>query len=152
LELLTSENRSDIHRISNTQMKITNIFIAVAISLISIGFTGCNNTPDKLGTLDLKTWRTDRGACKNERTELVNSFKAEQHQLMGKFIDDIGKLLGRPDIHQLGERNLKYYVYFLEKGSQCQNGGEKSTASKVILRFNAVGLLSEITYQDRILD
>lgn len=133
-------------------MKLANIFIAVSLAVISIGFAGCNNAPDQIGTLDLKTWRADRGACKNERTALVPSFKAEQHQLMGKFIDDIGKLLGRPDIHQLGERNLKYYVYFLEKGSQCENGGEKSTAPKVILRFNAVGLLSEITYQDRILD
>lgn len=108
---------------------------------------GCSTPPDQLGTLDLKKWRSDRSACKGIRSGLVTDFKAEQGQLLGKFADEIGELLGKPDIHQLGDRNLKFYVYFLEKGEQCDDIKMKSTAKKVILRFNAVGLLSEITYQ-----
>lgn len=77
----------------------------------------------------------------------MEDFKAEQGQLLGKFADEVGEILGKPDIHQLGDRNLKFYVYFLEKGEQCEDIKMKSTARKVILRFNAVGLLSEITYQ-----
>lgn len=111
----------------------------------------CSSQPDKLGSLDLKKWRGDRGACNSIRTSLADDFKAEQKQLMGKFIDEVGALLGRPDIHQLGERNIKFYVYFLEKGSQCDDIKTNSKAKKVILKFNAVGLLSEITYQDRAL-
>ncbi len=67
---------------------------------------------------------------------------------MGKFADEVGTMLGKPDIHQLGGRNQKYYVYFLEKGSQCEDITKKSEALKVILRFNAIGLLTEITYQN----
>lgn len=67
---------------------------------------------------------------------------------MEKFADDVGQILGKPDIHQLGGRNQKYYVYFLEKGPQCDDITQNSSALKVILRFNAVGLLSEITYQN----
>ena len=111
----------------------------------------CSSQPDKLGRLDLKKWRGDRGACNSVRTGLADDFKAEQKQLMGKFIDEVGTLLGRPDIHQLGERNIKFYVYFLEKGTQCDDIKANSKAKKVILKFNAVGLLSEITYQDRAL-
>ncbi len=67
---------------------------------------------------------------------------------MGKFADEVGYTLGKPDIHQLAGRNQKYYVYFLEKGPQCDDITQKSSALKMILRFNAVGLLSEITYQN----
>jgi hypothetical protein len=117
--------------------------------MLFTGFLACSPAPDTLGSLDLKKWRGDRNACKDERKALVNDFKAEEKQLLGKFIDEIGELLGRPDIHQLGERNTKFYVYFLEKGIQCEDIGKKSPAKKAILKFNAVGLLSEITYQDR---
>ena len=120
----------------------------IAIGFIS-GLMACSSQPDKLGRLDLKKWRGDRGGCKNERTAQSEDFKAEQKQLMGKFIDEVGTILGRPDIHQLGERNQKFYVYFLEKGTHCENSKLNSKAKKVILKFNAVGLLSEITYQDR---
>ncbi|KAA6440794.1 hypothetical protein FEM33_05270 [Dyadobacter flavalbus] len=109
----------------------------------------CSSPPDKLGNLDLEKWRNDRGACNNVRSGLKKDFKAVQNELKGKFADDIGKILGRPDIHQLGERNLKFYVYFLEKGEQCNDIKTRSHAEKVILKFNAVGLLSEITYQTR---
>ena len=119
----------------------------IIFSLFILG--SCSSQPDKLGKLDLKKWRGDRGGCEGGRTAIAADFKAEQRQLMGKFIDDVGTILGRPDIHQLGERNQKFYVYFLEKGPQCEDMKLKSKAKKVILKFNAVGLLSEITYQDR---
>lgn len=124
--------------------------IILAVVLFT-GLVACSPAPDTLGRLDLKKWRRDRNSCKNERKELADDFKAEQKQLLGKFIDDVGELLGRPDIQQLGDRNTKFYVYFLEKGVQCDDIAKKSEAKKVILKFNAVGLLSEITYQDRAL-
>lgn len=107
----------------------------------------CSPAPDKLGSLDLVQWRQDRSACQGIRTSLEEDFKAEQQQLMGRFADEVGRILGKPDIHQLGGRNQKYYVYFLEKGPQCEDITKPSSARKAILRFNAVGLLSEITYQ-----
>ena len=122
----------------------------IIVGLVVI-IAACSSQPDKLGRLDLKKWRGDRGACNSIRTGMADDFKAEQKQLMGKFIDEVGTLLGRPDIHQLGERNIKFYVYFLEKGTQCDDIKTNSKAKKVILKFNAVGLLSEITYQDRAL-
>lgn len=124
-------------------------YFRICLAVVIFGFTACSRAPDKIGNLDLQKWRSDRGGCKNERLGIQNEFKAVEEQLKGKFIDDIGEILGRPDIHQLGERNLKYYVYFFEKGPQCDNIMSKSEAAKVVLKFNAVGLLSEITYQTR---
>jgi len=123
------------------------VFLPTSIVLISLLF-GCSSGPEKLGRLDLVKWRQDRAACAGVRSGLVSDFKIEQANLMGKFADDVGNILGKPDIHQLGGRNQKFYVYFLEKGIQCEDITKPSPALKVILRFNAVGLLSEITYQN----
>jgi len=121
----------------------------MSAAVLCVAILACSAPPDTLGKLDLKKWRGDRGGCKNERLELVADLRGEQKQLLGKFADDIGKILGRPDIHQLGERNTKFYIYFLERGPQCDEIVRKSDAKKVILKFNAIGLLSEITYQSR---
>jgi hypothetical protein len=127
-------------------MKLSiKILLTALIGLIA----ACSSAPDKLGNLNLKKWRGDRGGCNDARKGLEADFKDVEKELKGKFADTIGELLGRPDIQQLGERNIKLYVYFLEKGPQCDNMQAKSDARKVILKFNAVGLLSEITYQDR---
>lgn len=126
------------------KLKARSIVLALFCGLLA-----CSTPPDQLGKLDVKKWRQDRGGCKNERTALVSDLKAEQKQLLGKFADEIGKILGRPDIHQLGDRNQKFYIYFLEKGPQCEDITKKSEAKKVVMKFNAVGLLSEITYQSR---
>jgi hypothetical protein len=126
--------------------KIINRF---AIGILIGTTVSCSSPPDKLGSLDLKLWRSDRGGCNGVRSNLQKDFKAVQDELKGKFADDVGKLLGRPDIHQLGERNVKYYIYFLEKGTQCEDIKARSKAAKVVLKFNAVGLLSEITFQER---
>lgn len=119
----------------------------LALALVGL-MANCSSGPEKLGQLDLVKWRQDRAACAGIRPTLLADFKIEQANLMGKFADDVGSMLGKPDIHQLGGRSQKLYVYFLEKGPQCEDITKPSPALKVILRFNAVGLLSEITYQN----
>ena len=119
---------------------------AIRYSLLFVIFHACT-APEKLGNLDLVKWRADRGACKNERTSQIEAFKSVESELLGKHIDSITEILGRPDIHQLASRDQKYYVYFLEKGVHCQDITKKSVARKVLLRFNAIGLLAEMTFQ-----
>jgi hypothetical protein len=126
-------------------MKMKNVILVMLMAGV---ISACSLAPDKLGRLDLVKWREDRLACQGIRTSLEKDFKAEQEQLIGKFADEVGRILGKPDIHQLGSRNQKYYVYFLEKGSQCEDITRKSAARRAVLRFNAIGLLSEITYQN----
>lgn len=128
---------------------ITKLLTKTGLSLIFLFLLACSNPPEKLGNMDLNKWRGDRGGCTNARKAMENDLKAAEAELKGKFADTVGDILGRPDIQQLGERNTKFYVYFLEKGPQCEQTQAKSQARKVILKFNAVGLLSEITYQDR---
>lgn len=105
--------------------------------------------PDSLGKLDLKAWRDDRGSCKGQRTQLLADFMAVRDQLKGIHSNDLGKILGRPDVNQITDRNQKLYVYYVEKGPQCgENTGAKSSAKSVALRVSAIGLVTEVTVQN----
>ncbi|WP_234736105.1 hypothetical protein [Tellurirhabdus bombi] len=108
--------------------------------------TNCS-APDRLGKLDLVKWRQDRGGCQGVRTGQIDDLKSVREELKGKMANDINKILGRPDINQLADRNQKYYVYFLERGAHCQDVQQKSTARTVALRIGAIGVVTEVTFQ-----
>ncbi|MBO0950422.1 hypothetical protein [Fibrella forsythiae] len=105
--------------------------------------------PDKLGTLDLKAWRNDRGGCNGVRQTLVSNFMAVRDQFKGLHVNDLGKMLGRPDVNEITDRNGKVYVYYIEKGPHCsENTGAKSGAKSVALRVSSIGLVTEVTTQN----
>ncbi len=106
--------------------------------------------PNTLGKLDLKAWRNDRRGCAGVRTGLIPALKSEIPQLKGKSANEIGQLLGYPDVNQLADRNQKFYVYYLDKGPQCTQSGAKSAAPTVAVRISAIGLATEITFQNGI--
>ena len=111
-------------------------------------FTDCGPAPDTFGKLDLKKWRGDRGGCNGVRSALVSAFRAEIQNLKGNSANTIGELLGRPDINQIADRNQKYYIYFLERGTHCDRPSEKSNSPSVAIRMSAIGLATEVTFQN----
>lgn len=124
-----------------------NRILSAALLAVCLGCAG----PDSLGKLNLKAWRDDRGACNGVRPGLLDDFMAVRDQIKGIHSNDLGKMLGRPDINQITDRNQKLYIYYVEKGPQCDgNVGAKSNAKSVALRVNAVGLVSEVTIQNGI--
>ncbi|WP_020596440.1 hypothetical protein [Spirosoma panaciterrae] len=119
-------------------------------SILLAGITGCSSAPDQFGKLDIKKWRGDRGGCNGVRDRILPDFKAEIQHLKGKSANEIGELLGRPDINQIADRNQKFYIYFLEKGPQCDQAGAKSNSRSVAIRMSAIGLATEVTFQNGI--
>ena len=111
-------------------------------------FVGCGSAPDTFGKLDVKKWRSDRGGCNGVRATLIPAFRAEIQHLKGNSANTIGEVLGRPDINQIADRNQKYYIYFLEKGIHCDHPTEKSNSPSVAIRMSAIGLATEITFQN----
>lgn len=120
----------------------------LTVLLLANVLLGCGPAPDRFGKLDAKKWREDRGGCRGVRATLVPDFKAEVQNLKGKSANDLGELLGRPDINQLADRNQKYYVYFLQKGPHCTEFGKKSNTPTVAIRLSAMGVATEITFQN----
>ena len=123
-------------------------FVYVLLAAVLAGV--CNPAPDQFGRLDLKKWRGDRGGCNGVRGTLEPDFRAEIQNLKGKTANTIGELLGRPDVNQIADRNQKFYVYFLEKGPHCDQAGGRSMSRSVAIRMSAIGLATEITFQNGI--
>lgn len=116
--------------------------------LCLLGLNACSSAPDTFGKLDVQRWRADRNGCNSIRLTMLDALKAEQQNLKGKSANEIGDLLGRPDVNQLADRNQKFYVYFLAKGPQCEQPGSRSSAPTVALRMSAMGVVTEVTYQN----
>ena len=94
-----------------------------------------------------KTWKNDKNGCNNDRLALLKDFETVKHQLIGMSENETRKILGTPDKVQLFERSQKYYIYFIESGSQCENGeniGNKEGRSYHI-RFNSINQVNEVS-------
>lgn len=128
------------------QQTMKRLYVLLAAVLVS----GCTPAPDQFGKLNLKKWRGDRGGCTGVRGTLEPDFRAEIQNLKGKTANTIGELLGRPDVNQIADRNQKFYIYFLEKGPHCDQPGGKSMSRSVAIRMSAIGLATEITFQNGI--
>lgn len=118
----------------------------VALAGLSVLFFSCTKQPDLHG-FDLDRWRTDRGGCQGQRGTQADQIRALRDELKGVSANDFAALFGRPDINQLADRNQKYYIYFLEPGPHCQDTKQASNARSVAIRFSAIGLATEVTFQ-----
>ncbi len=111
-----------------------------------IFLAACTKKPNLVG-MDAELFKKDRGACQNQRETQVSWLKKHRLELKGVSSNDIEEVLGKPDIQQLADRNQEYYIYFLEPGSHCQDIKKPSTAQSIAFRFSAMGLATEITFQ-----
>lgn len=121
-------------------MKIKYIFPILFLA------TACTKQP-KLESLNLEKWSTDRGGCNGERTRSIEQLKSLKEEIKGVSSNDLDDYLGTPDIQQLADRSQKYYIYFLEKGAHCEDLKLRSNAQSMSVRFSAMGMATEVTFQ-----
>ena len=120
--------------------------ILTTFGLLLLLFTACTKKP-KLTGLDLETFKQDRGGCKGTREKQIDWLKTHKMTWKGVSSNDLEDILGKPDIQQLADRNQEYYVYFLEEGPHCEAIKNQSKARTMAFRFSAMGLTTEITFQ-----
>jgi hypothetical protein len=121
-------------------MKIKYIFPILFLA------TACTKQP-KLESLNLEKWSADRGGCNGERTRSIEKLKSLKQEIKGVSSNDLDDYLGTPDIQQLADRSQKYYIYFLEKGVHCEDLKLHSDARSMSVRFSAMGMATEVTFQ-----
>jgi hypothetical protein len=126
-------------------------FLLILIYTLILGQISCTKKPDLKG-FDLAVWKSDKGGCKNLRINQIKALKALRNELKSVTENDIGALFGKPDLQRLGERNQEYYIYFVESGDQCQKMNDKTLAKSVAFRFNAMGLTTEVTFQNGVVN
>jgi len=120
--------------------------IFTTFGLLLVLFTACTNQPDLSG-FDVEAFKKDRGGCAGTREKQIDWLKTHKITWKGVSSNDLEDILGKPDIQQLADRNQEYYIYFLEKGPHCDNIKNASTARTMAFRFSAMGLTTEITFQ-----
>lgn len=111
----------------------------------------CTQQPDLAG-FDADAFKQDRGACLNTRKIQANWLKTHKSTWKGVSSNDVEAFLGKPDVHQLADRNQEYYIYYLETGPHCADIKTASSAKSMAFRFSAIGLATEITFQKGIPD
>lgn len=123
--------------------KIISGFIGIFLLISTLA---CTKQPNLAG-LDLETWKSDRGGCQGKRLAMLEKVKSLKEEIRGVSANDMDDYLGKPDIQQLADRNQKYYIYFFEPGTHCQNKTQKSSALSMSIRFSAMGIATEVAFQ-----
>jgi hypothetical protein len=126
---------------------MTKFTVFIFTVLCSFCLISCTKKPDLKG-FDVNTWKKDKGGCNGLRASQEADFKKLKQELKGVSSNDILSLFGPPDIQRLSERNQEYFVYFMEKGPHCGAIKPISDARTVIIRFSAIKLATEITFQN----
>ncbi|RXK46831.1 hypothetical protein [Aquirufa rosea] len=122
--------------------------LRICASFLLLGMMlSCTKQPDLAG-FDLEKFVQDEAGCQDMRKEQVAWLKAHKENLKGVSSNDIEDLFGKPDIQQLADRNQEYYIYFLEKGPHCEKITNPSQSYSMAFRFSAIGLATEITFQN----
>lgn len=125
---------------------------AVFLSLFIIFFLfSCTHKPD-LNGLNVALFKKDRGGCNGDRLKQMAWLKSNKLTWKGVSSNDMEDILGKPDIQQLADRNQEYYIYFLERGEHCAKITNPSQAKTMAFRFSAIGLATEITFQNGLPD
>ncbi len=108
----------------------------------------CKETPP-LENFDQQTWKQDQLGCQSLRKSLLENLKANESRLIGLGQNQIISLLGKPDLQQLYQRNQRFYVYFYQKGKQCEDKTKVNIqdAPLVKIRFSALDRVTELRIQ-----
>jgi hypothetical protein len=107
------------------------------IKVILLSLVSCYQSP-KLDGWVQNDWTAMTIDCDQNRHAMVTIvLLPQQKKILGKNQNEIEKLLGNPDRHQLYDRNQKFFYYKMD----CENEKELS------VRFDALGRVKEIQVQ-----
>lgn len=106
----------------------------------------CNKPLPTLEGVDVEAWQRDKNACNNIRGTMREAMDREKEKLLALKQMQIVSLLGRPDVNELYSRNQKFFYYFVEPAPDCTSA-QDTTAQRLVIRFNAVGLAKEVSIE-----
>jgi len=97
----------------------------------------------KLDNFDRIEWQRDKNGCMGIRKKMVESLEKQSNKLKDLSQNQVLQLLGKPDIHNLYQRQQRFYVYFVEKGIQCDSL-QFPAGKSLQVRFSALDKVSEL--------
>lgn len=124
--------------------QISSIFLC--LSLFSCSTLSTFEKPD-LGNFDSEKFKSDKGGCNGSRATQITDLKAIEEKILGFSESQINEAFGKYDYQVLSRRSQKIVIYYLEKGEHCKDVRLPSTAREMVLYFNAVGLVKEVSFR-----
>ena len=98
---------------------------------------GCYSAP-KIDGFDQQQWFNSLTECNDYRMLISDSiFKGSQSPLLTLSQNELQELLGKPDQHQLFNRNQKFFYYSLNCDKTYQ----------LAVRFDALGRVKEVNIE-----
>ena len=125
-------------------MRLLRFFVAGTATLF---LSACGHSLPTIEGFNDEAWRSDPYACMNKRAAQLTALNRYREQLYGARIASIDALLGRPDEEELSAQTEKTYYYYVEPGTQCLPGHQRSSANKFTLRFGPLGVVTEVLYE-----
>lgn len=113
-------------------MKLNSI---IPFILFLICFS-CADIPE-IENIDFNKWKDDKDACNQYRIKVVDNLISQKDKLKGLSQNEMIKLLGTADKHQLYERSQKFFIYYLEPNEKC-NQYVEGYIKALYIRFNSL--------------
>jgi hypothetical protein len=118
------------------------------IFIVVLVLQACSySKPLEINGFDNEPFKNDRGGCEGKRMPAFEILKQNRDIILTISENEILKTFGRYDYQMLEKKNEKFFVYFFEKGPQCENIRNPTTSEAMILHFNSVGLVKEVVFQ-----
>lgn len=115
------------------------------ILIFLIGSVSCTETITIKG-FDKEGWFNDVDGCNGNRKAQVTLLIEHKEVLLGTDQQQIRKLLGKPDMHEIYKRSQRFYIYSIDPGKSCENYETDNSSTNLTLRFNALGRVHEVIY------
>jgi len=98
-------------------------------------------------TFDSDSWRSDINGCMEKRIGMYKEVLNNKNEILSLTNNQLIRIMGNPDKYELLKRNQKFFIYNISPGNNCQNNSDVEPLF-LIIRFNAVGLSSEVFIQN----
>ena len=116
---------------------------AAGLSLTLL-LAACGRALPDLPGFDAPAWRKDPYGCQSTRAAQLPVLEKLRDQLYDARISDIDAVFGHPDEEELSEQSEKIYIYYTRAGAQCLPGHPRTATGRVLFRFGATGVLTEV--------
>ena len=123
-----------------------NNFSNIVLYIMLTGFiTSCLQKNSV--TFDSNSWRSDANGCMEKRMGMYKEVLNNKNEILSLTNNQLIRIMGNPDKYELLKRNQKFFIYNISPGNNCQNNADVEPLF-LIIRFNAVGLSSEVFIQN----
>lgn len=123
-------------------MLYLRLFFKKAGSILAFTFllTACGNAI-KIDGFDTQKWIDSSQACNNYRADKAPLILNNKEKLLAKTQNEIERLLGKAEEHELYTRNQKFFHYRISQPNNCS---ETNNPEYLSVRFNAIGRAQEV--------